>query len=308
MSGVLIGFGVVGFIIVLGYVAGRFAILGAGAQPVLSKLAFNFGTPALMFSLLAKSDILDVFTPGLLVVVISSLSCAFFFGTCAVIWRWGLPRGVIGALGSSYVNAGNLGIPIAAYVLGTITPIAPVMLFQLIVLAPVALSILDVATGSTTSFWRRLSKPLTNPITLASMAGLGVGLSGTALPEVVIQPFTLLGQATVPVMLLAFGMSLHGSIRGGERADTAPVALAVVLKSLVQPAIALAISLTLGLSGLTLMAAVLCSSFPTAQNVFIYASRYEGASGLAHRVVLLTTVASIPMLLLLTWVIPAVWP
>jgi len=43
---------------------------------------------------------------------------------------------VIGALGSNYVN-GNLGIPLAVYVLGHAALVPPVMLYQLVVLAPI---------------------------------------------------------------------------------------------------------------------------------------------------------------------------
>ena len=47
--------------------------------------------------------------------------------------RWRMSRGdaAVTALAASYVNANNLGIPIAAYVLGDTTVIAPVLLFQL---------------------------------------------------------------------------------------------------------------------------------------------------------------------------------
>ena len=49
----------------------------------------------------------------------------------------------IGGLCSSYVNAGNLGVPVAIYVLGDGAFVAPVLLFQLLILAPVAFVMLD---------------------------------------------------------------------------------------------------------------------------------------------------------------------
>ena len=308
MTGVLTGFGVVGSIIALGYLAARFDILGSGAEPVLARLAFNFGTPALMFSLLAQSRVADVFSPTLFVIVVSSLSTILIFGVFAIFLRWGTVRGIIGSLSSGYVNAGNLGIPVALYVLGEVTAIAPVMLFQLIVLAPIALSILDVATGEPASVGSKLIRPLKNPIMIAALSGLAVSISGLTIPEPVLQPFILLGQATVPVMLIGFGMGLYG-IRGRtDDADRAPIALAVALKSFLQPAIALGAGLALGLSGGSLLAAVLCSSLPTAQNIYVYASRYVGATSMARQIVLITTITTIPVLLLLTSLVPALWP
>ena len=58
---------------------------------------------------------------------------------------------VIGALGSSYVNAGNLGIPLAVYVFGDASYVAPVMLYQLVVLAPISFVVLDMVEIGTPS-------------------------------------------------------------------------------------------------------------------------------------------------------------
>ncbi len=59
-------------------------------------------------------------------------------------WRWRLPAPqlAIGALSSSYVNSGNLGIPVSVYVLGDASYVAPVLLFQVLVMAPVGLAVL----------------------------------------------------------------------------------------------------------------------------------------------------------------------
>ena len=83
---------------------------------------------------------------------------------------------VIGALGSSYVNAGNLGIPLAVYVFGDATFVAPVMLYQLLVLAPIAFVILDlVETGKRPSWRRVMIQPIRNPVILASALGHRAG-------------------------------------------------------------------------------------------------------------------------------------
>ena len=49
----------------------------------------------------------------------------------------------IGTLASSYVNAGNLGLPLAVYLLDDAVAVVPTLLFQLLVLAPVAFAVLD---------------------------------------------------------------------------------------------------------------------------------------------------------------------
>ena len=55
---------------------------------------------------------------------------------------------VIGTPARAYVNAGNLGLPIAAYVLGDVALVAPTLLLQMLVLQPIALAVLDHATST----------------------------------------------------------------------------------------------------------------------------------------------------------------
>ena len=85
-------------------------------------------------------------------------------------------------MASGYVNAGNLGIPIATYALGNAAEVAPVMLFQLTVLAPLFSTVLDLtsarADGERPPLLRTLTAPLRNPIALASAAGLLVSATG----------------------------------------------------------------------------------------------------------------------------------
>lgn len=305
MDGVLIGFGVVGSIIAVGYVVGRIGLLGDTGEVVLSRAAFHLATPALMFLLLSTTELEQIFSPALAVVAITSLACILLFVTVGWLARWGVVRTVIGGLASGYVNAGNLGLPVATYVLGSGALIAPVMLFQLILLAPISLSLLDIVTGERERPLRRLVRPFRNPIVVASLCGLGVSLLRLDLPAWLLAPFEMLGHATVPMMLIAFGMSLYRGglpLRAGFRA---PILLAVVLKSLVAPVVAALLGVVaFGLDAQQLFAAVLCAALPTAQNVFVYASRYVGATVLARDAVLLTTMLAVPVLLVGSVIIP----
>jgi predicted permease len=207
-------------------------------------------------------------------------------------------RTTIGALCSSYVNSGNLGIPIAVYVLGDASLVAPVLLFQLVGVTPVALTVLDLASGGEKRpLWQRLLTPLRNPIALGSLAGVAVSASGRTLPGPLMDPLTLIGNMSVPAVLLAFGISLRGStlpLRGAERA---PVLLAVALKSMVQPLVAWALAVTVfDLRGALLLDVVVTSALPAAQNLFTYASSYRVGEVLAREAILLSTVLAVPVL------------
>ena len=125
---------------------------------------------------------------------------------------------VIGALSATYVNAGNLGLPIAAYVLGDVALVAPTLLLQMLVMQPIALAVLDHATTpGRVSVRRVLSQPFRTPLTVASLIGLALAVTGTRLPRVVEDPLALVGAMAVPAMLLAYGVSLRLGPKPGAR-------------------------------------------------------------------------------------------
>lgn len=305
MRGVLTGFAVIAVVIGVGYVIGRRGYLGDNGREVLTKLAFHVASPALLFTTLAGADLSVVFSTRLLVTAMSTAVAAGVFVAAGVVRRWGLGRTTIGALCSSYVNSGNLGIPIAVYVLGDASLVAPVLLFQQIMVTPIALTVLDLSgEGEKGPLWRRLLTPLRNPIAVGSLSGVAVSASGLRVPGPVLDPLQLIGGMSVPAVLLAFGISLCGSSLPGRGADRAPVLLSVALKAVGQPLAAWALAVSVfGLHGAPLLDVVVTSALPAAQNLFTYASRYRVAETLARESVLLSTIAAVPVLVVVAAVL-----
>ncbi|MER7799321.1 AEC family transporter [Streptomyces parvulus] len=298
MQGVLTGFAVIAVVIAVGYVLGLRGHLGPQGREVLTRLAFHVASPALLFTTLATADLSVVFSSRLLVTALSTVAVAGAFVAVGVVRRWGVGRTTIGALCSGYVNSGNLGIPIAVYVLGDASLVAPVLLFQLVLVTPVAVTILDLSGGGAKGpLWRRLLTPLRNPIALGSLAGVAVAATGLRVPAPVMDPLTLIGNMSVPAVLLAFGISLCGSTMPMRGADREPVLLAVALKAFGQPAAAWALaSGVFGLRGAQLLDVVVTSALPAAQNLYTYASTYEVGERLARDAILVSTVVSVPVL------------
>ncbi len=301
MAGVLIGFAIIGSVIAVGYVVGRLGVLGPTATVVLGRAAFFVFLPALLFSVMAEADLAELFSALLPVSAIAALSCMLAFVLLArLLWRRGAPALTIGALASGYVNANNIGLPVAAYVIGDPTLVAPVILLQLVVFAPIALTILDVTTSGRLSIGRVLTQPVRNPLIIASVLGLVVALIGVDLPDPVVEPFRLLGAAAVPTVLFVFGLSLHGRRilePGSGRRD---VLLAVILKSIVMPLVAWGVgALVFGLEGVALFTVVVLAALPTAQNVYTYAARYQTAMPLARDSGLITTALAVPILIVI---------
>jgi hypothetical protein len=298
VQGVLSGFAVIAVVIGVGYLLGRRGSLGEQGREVLTALAFTVAGPALLFTTLAKADLSVLFSARLLVTALSTAAACGVFVAVGALRHWGVGRTTIGALASGYVNSGNLGIPIAAYVLGDASLVAPVLLFQVVLVTPVALTILDLSgMGEKGPVWQRLLTPLRNPIAVGSLSGVVVSAAGWRIPGPVLEPLTLIGNMSVPAALLAFGLSLPGSAPPGRGRDRHLVLLSVALKALGQPAAAWALArYVFGLHGAPLLDVVVTSALPAAQNLFTYASRYRVAETLARESILLSTVVSVPVL------------
>lgn len=297
----VIGFAIIAFVIAVGYVAGRLGIGGPQASFVLNRIAFFVTNPALLFVTLARADLHVVFSAQLLISGVAAISAAGLFVLLSrLFFRRGAAETTIGALGAGYVNANNIGLPVAVYVLGSATYVAPVLLLQLIVFAPIALTVLDITSRSSVSVRSILTQPVRNPMIIASVLGILINLSGLRLPDAVFQPFVLLGGAAVPLVLMAFGMSLHGSRPLHADHGRIEIITASVIKAAVMPLIAFLVAwLGFGMHGHALFAAVALAALPAAQNVYNFAARYERGMTLARDVVLLTTLFAVPALLLI---------
>ncbi|MDO4900861.1 AEC family transporter [Actinomyces sp.] len=337
MAEVVGGLAVFAVVIAVGWALVRARAVPVGSDAVLTRVCFFAATPALLITTLADADLAAMTSPGTAVAVAVEL---VGIGTAWCLQRLVLRRptaeSMIGALASGYVNAANLGIPVLVLVLGDATAVAPILLLQLLVLTPIAFTVLDAVTrrGNPSRF-ATYTLPLRNPLVLAVLAGVIVNLAdfdlGGALRGHLAQTLDALGRIAVPLMMLALGMSLAASrtrppstgacrrhdAAGAERpGDAAPRVIdvppepvhdagstrglrwAVTWKLVVLPGLAVVLGLVAGLRGGALLMPVTTACLPTAQNVFMYASRYGVAMPLARDAVLLTTAGFVPVVLL----------
>ena len=312
MQGVLAGFATIGIIIGLGFLLAQLKVLDATAQGVLTRIAYYVASPALMVTVLGGTDVHRLLSANL----IASLASVAVSATIAVllarlIWKREAGETVIAAFCSAYVNAGNLGLPIAAYALGDAALVAPMLLVQLLVLQPTGLAVLDSITHIPSPgisrrrlLLIRLTRPLRNPLAMGSLVGLMLALTGIKLPVLINVPLTLVGGIAVPSMLLAYGISLRLGPRPGAGEPPSQVGTLVLLKLVIQPIAAYLIgAYAVGLDGRDLLAVTVIAALPTAQNVFTLAMRYERGVILARDTIFVATLLSVPVILGITWLL-----
>lgn len=303
MTGVLEGFSIIWVVILVGYLVGRTGVLGDQGRHVLSRVTFFVASPALLFTTLAESDPVSVLGPLLWVAALSAaLTAAIYYLATVRTLKRPASESIIAAMSASTVNSANLGLPIALYVLGDMSYAAPIILFQLALYQPVNLAMLDATTSRhRTTPIALLLATAKNPMIIGSLLGLLVALTGIELPSMVLEPIDLIAGASIPAMLMAFGISLVGSKplekKTGRRAD---VLIATAAKLLLHPFLAWVLAYwVFGLRGELLVASVIMAGLPTAQNIFVTAMRYDHGVVVAKDTVLVTTICAIPLMMLL---------
>ncbi|GAA2225258.1 AEC family transporter [Herbiconiux moechotypicola] len=298
MLGVLTGFGIIGFVIAVGYLVERLGFLPGDTRLVLNRVAFFVATPALLFSVLAESHPSTVFSGPILVTFITVIISGGLYVAISRIWfKRPVAETTIGTASSAYVNANNIGLPVATYVLGNPQLVAPLLLLQLIVMAPTTLGILDISTRGKASFGAIVSQPLRNPMIIASLAGLLLALFHVQVPPPVMAPFELIGGAAIPMVLMAFGMSLVGQRPLQAGSGRAEIVVASTIKVAVMPIVAFLLArFAFHLPADQVFGVVALAALPTAQNIYNFASRYQRGVILARDTVLITTIGSVPVL------------
>lgn len=306
MAGVLSGFATLSLIVFLGYILGRLRILDESAEVALSRLGFSAAIPALMFVTVSRSDIKGIFSAGALVnvVTVAIVVLAYVLVARLVLGQRG-PDLTFGALSASYVNAGNLGIPILIFAVGDATAIARIILLQYLVLLPIVFMILDLQGGDRkVSVKELLFTTMRNPPVIGVGAGVLFSANEWQLPASVLSSVELVGDLAVPTMLIAFGLSLRSTPMLAGDTKRAPLLLSISLKTVLAPAIAyLLASKVFGITGPNLLGTVIVAALPTGQAVFVFAMRYGKAIPFARDTVLLSTLVCIPVVVTLSGIL-----
>lgn len=293
------GFAVIGIVILTGYIAARLRIGGSQAQEVLHRMAFFIATPCLMLTTLARQDLSVIFHPSIIVAFLSALIVMVIFIVLnRIFFHMKVPEATVGCLNSMYLNSNNIGLPVARYILGNPGLVAPILVMQQALFAPIALTVLDISTSGKASVRKILMQPVKQPILVGTLLGIAVSWIDARtgvfiLPDWLFDPINMIGESAVPMILMAFGMSLHGSRPMSDRRSREAVATVVFLKNVVMPLVAFLLAyFMMGFRGATLYGCVVLAALPCAQNVYNYAARYNTATHFARDGILFSTLFS----------------
>ncbi|ACA16389.1 Auxin Efflux Carrier [Methylobacterium sp. 4-46] len=295
-------------LILTGFLCGRTALFGPAATDSLNRFAIYLALPALIFGAMAKITPEQVAQVGFSVAFLGGIVAAFAAAYILGILRGaGMAQACIEGLDAGYSNVGFMGIPLCLLVFGSASLPAAVIatLFTACVLFlfAVVLIELDLQKGAGRAGTARkvVLALVRNPLLIAPLAGLAVGLTGVSVPAPVERFASLLGGAASPCALICIGLFL-----AQERvvlADVRPIAALVGLKLLLQPAVtALLVFHVFEMPSLWARAAVLLSALPIGSGPFTLAKLYGLEAGVTSGAILLSHIASVlTVSLLVAW-------
>jgi predicted permease len=268
-------------VILAGYLAGKWRILGGEATAALNAFVSYFALPILFFGTLARTPVDSVLDPALMagfgLVVLLTFAVGMLSTRLAA--QGGLAKMSLQGIAASWGNVGYMGVPLCIAAFGE-QGLPPAMLTVIVtsvvsMVFGVMLIELEVAAGQgpIATFFRAAWNVARNPLPVSIAAGIVYSGLVLPLPTPVEKWIDLLGAAAAPCALFAIGLFLSDkSVRSG----LAEAGLATLIKLLLQPLLAACLlPFFVDLRSVPGQVALLMASLPTAANAFVLAKQFD---------------------------------
>ncbi|MFT5194107.1 MAG: putative permease [Cellvibrionaceae bacterium] len=284
-------------LVAIGRVAGP--RLGLEAR-TLSRAAYFLFVPAFIFSTLSNATIdADLAARMIGYTAVVHISVALIgFGIAKAL---GKSAQMVGAytLIAVFGNVGNFGFPLIEFHLGDQAVEFAAIYFLAIILISFVISVLAANWHKGGSLVAVL-EVFKTPALIAAIPAILLNWYNIPIPIMVERVVGLLGQAMVPVMLLALGVQLANTKSLKIDSDTI---IASAIRLIISPALAFALVGFFGLDGLERGAGIMQAAMPAAVLTSIIALEYDLVPDFVTRTVLFSTLASVVTLTLILTVI-----
>lgn len=182
-----------------------------------------------------------------------------------------------------------MGLPIAVNLFGkgNVTSVAVVLMFVVPLYNIVAVIIFESFRGGKIRIGTLVKGVFTNPLIVGGIVACVVMAMNIKVPGIVYNTIVSLSDATTPIAMILLGASLK---LGGIKSDRGKLAVCVIGKLIIFPALGILGAVLIGLRSVDLVAIVLMTATPTALASFAMASSMGGNGELAGEAVVFSTV------------------
>ncbi len=295
-------------LILTGWLAARWRILGPAATDALNRYVVYLSLPALLFRAMTQVDLAQAAHWGFVAAFAGGIAATFlasFLGARRT--QRALTDRSIQGLAASYANAGYMGIPLCLALFGaeSLAPATFTTLLTASVLFGFAIALIEFDRQQAPSLRATLLKVgralMRNPLLAAPMLGLAWAFTGVPVPEGLDRYVALLGASASPCALVTIGLFLAQT----ETSSSGPGVLRLVTgKLLLQPAVTAVLAFyVFPMPPMWAWTAVLMSALPIGTGPFMLAAMYGRDARVTSRAILVSTVASVlTVSLLVAWI------
>ena len=299
------------FVLALGYMAGKRNAFDADQTAGLSKLAVGFALPAALFVSMTdiRRDLL--LQQGGLVLALLIAHIGLFLAALFLLRRVRSLKGggpIIDALMLSTSATPVFGIAVLQPLLGDTTAgTVGLVALAINLVVPLAVILLEmneartkgVTTGQQSPVIAGLKSGLKSPLLWAPILGILLVLVGLSIPKDVASSLELIASATSGVAVFTVGLTLAAHPFCFSRLTL----LGTLGRITIQTAVLFTLFRLLSVHGQFAREALVCTSFPMATAVVLFAARYRAQEAETASILLLSTVSllvTVPLTLALS--------
>jgi hypothetical protein len=269
-----------------GYALSRFTELDP--RP-LSRLALYIFSPCLIFTLITQSKLTN---DDMLRMVVFATAIVFLVGALTLLLTklFRFERRVTAAilLTSMFMNAGNFGLPVVLFAFGEAALSHASLFFVTEATLVYTLGVVVASMGSV-NIRQALGNLFKIPNLYAVLLALVFLYTGMEVPIPLARTTKLLGDASIPVLLILLGLQFKSA---GWSGKLVPLAVTGTMRLAVSPLIAWLLSWSLGVGGVVRQATVLQAAMPAAVLNIVLATEFDAEPSLVTAAVFLTTLLS----------------
>lgn len=254
----------------------------------VTSIAINLGCPCLAFSTLTNIEINHTLLAD--ISLATALALVLFGLTGMLVLRL-LGLSINGYLPPlMFANIGNMGLPVCLFAYGKEGLALAIIVFAVVCVGQFSIAIF-LYSGSFS-----LVSIIKNPVIISIIISSGLLVSGISPPEWIAKSTKLIGDITIPVMLITLGVSL-------QRMKVFNIGKAVLLSAVrvgMGFGVGILVSFLLGLEGTSRGVFILQCSMPVAVFNYLLAERYDrNAKGTAELIIISTllSIAALPLIL-----------
>ncbi len=280
---------------VLGFLLKRWGLLTADFCQTASALVYSISLPTLLFLVIVRADLSQLFDLRLLSVALAATLLLFFSLSLSAQRLVAEPRerGIFVQAGFRG-NLAVVGLAFCGNAYGEAGLAAASVLMAVLTIAYNLLAVYclekSLASKGSPNLLQLLQSVVKNPLILAIVAALLCAYWQLPVPNLLEKSGDYVARLTLPLALLCIGASLSlDSLRQSSQLSF----IAVLIKLVVAPLLVTGAVYTAGFRDMTLALAFMLSASPTASVSFIMVTALGGNGRLASNMIALSTLGSV---------------